>query len=226
MIIAMEAAPRIVSPNGTIGTQALFLAVDQADSRARGRTYIAVISTAALEHGVKGDIPSSARLLFSSMKRLRHVAKPINQNVSLRLRRYCITGPTPWLFKACTRRQKIATVSYAHDASNDNDRREGGVKGALTVVYGHEDAQERAASEDTPQCPCYHLLRSGLERLTPEDEHRDEVQSRVYREHEALLSAEQIFGVAVTGEMNARRPRRSVGSWFLHTHRPTGGRPR
>ena len=41
MTIAIAPAPRIVSPNGTIGTQALFRAVDHADSSARGRTYIA-----------------------------------------------------------------------------------------------------------------------------------------------------------------------------------------
>jgi hypothetical protein len=39
--MAMATAPRIDSPKGTIGTQALFRAVDHADSRAFGNTYIA-----------------------------------------------------------------------------------------------------------------------------------------------------------------------------------------
>ena len=41
MTMAIAAAPNIDSPNGTIGTHALFLAADQADSSARGSTYIA-----------------------------------------------------------------------------------------------------------------------------------------------------------------------------------------
>jgi hypothetical protein len=41
MTIAIAPAPRMVSPNGTIGSQALLRAVDHADSRALGRTYIA-----------------------------------------------------------------------------------------------------------------------------------------------------------------------------------------
>ena len=43
----MAAAPNIVSPNGTMGSQARFLAADQADSSARGSTYMAVRSAFA-----------------------------------------------------------------------------------------------------------------------------------------------------------------------------------
>jgi hypothetical protein len=41
MTMAIAPAPKIVSPNGTIGSQALLRAVDHADSRALGKTYIA-----------------------------------------------------------------------------------------------------------------------------------------------------------------------------------------
>ena len=57
MTIAIAAAPKIVSPNGTIGTQALFRAEDQADSKARGSTYIAN----GLVQTVCPYLPSSAR---------------------------------------------------------------------------------------------------------------------------------------------------------------------
>jgi len=39
--MAMAIAPRIVSPNGTSGTQARLRALDHADSRALGNTYMA-----------------------------------------------------------------------------------------------------------------------------------------------------------------------------------------
>lgn len=43
MIMAIAAAPIILSPKGTMGTQARRRAVAQPDSSARGRTYAAFI---------------------------------------------------------------------------------------------------------------------------------------------------------------------------------------
>lgn len=40
--MAIAPAPSIVSPKGTIGKYDLFLAEDQADSSALGRTYMAI----------------------------------------------------------------------------------------------------------------------------------------------------------------------------------------
>lgn len=63
----MAAAPRIVSPNGTIGTHALLRAVDQADSSARGRTYIAPISELlwTISHPARRDVSGISRPAFS-----------------------------------------------------------------------------------------------------------------------------------------------------------------
>jgi hypothetical protein len=69
--MAMAAAPRIVSRNGTIGSQALFLADDQADSKARGKTYMATrqLDPTHTELGA----PSSA-LLFWQMSAEAQIA--------------------------------------------------------------------------------------------------------------------------------------------------------
>jgi hypothetical protein len=157
----MAPAPRIVSPNGTMGTQALLRAVDQADSSARGRTYIAECQL-QLSFGPV-SLPSSARrfcksawarywsedrkLTFSSTRRLRQVENPSIQKVSFRL---IITFKNPFLVhlsRLLVRRQKSAI---------DQPRpRMRGKK--LALIDDDVDTEEGATSRYAQCYPCQHF---------------------------------------------------------------------